>query len=296
MAIHPSAVIDPKAELDSSVEVGPFVTIEGPVCIGAGTRVRPQAYISGWTQIGQRCDIHPQAVVGHLPQDFHYQGERTYCRIGDEVVIREGSTVHRGTQPESATVIGDGCVLLAYSHVAHNCQLGRRVKIYNMSLLSGHAEIDDDAIVSGYSLVHQFCRVGRLAYVAGASIINKDLPPFMIGYGENTVVNHNAVGLRRAGLDRQTVQEIRDAYRILYRSGLPFRIAVARLAETVTTQEGRELVEFVSVESKLGYCKASTNHSRRIKEAELPDDDIDHPGQQPLEPRPAPAPLKGLNR
>ena len=176
MAIHPSAVIDPKAELDSSVEVGPFVTIEGPVCIGAGTRVRPQAYISGWTQIGQRCDIHPQAVVGHLPQDFHYQGERTYCRIGDEVVIREGSTVHRGTQPESATVIGDGCVLLAYSHVAHNCQLGRRVKIYNMSLLSGHAEIDDDAIVSGYSLVHQFCRVGRLAYVAGASIINKDLP------------------------------------------------------------------------------------------------------------------------
>jgi UDP-N-acetylglucosamine acyltransferase len=262
MAIHPTAVIDPSAEIDSSVEIGPYVVIEGPVQIGPGTRVLTHAYLCGWTTIGSGCEIHPFAVVGNLPQDFHYEGERSYCRIGDRVVIREGATVHRGTQPESTTVIGDACFLMAYAHVGHNCELGTGVKVYNMAALSGHVEIADGAIVSGYALVHQFVRIGRLAFIAGAARVTMDVPPFMTCYGESTILQHNVVGMRRAGYARDEVLEIRQAFRLLYRSGKTFRAATEALTQTVHTRAGQELARFLAGESRRGYCAANTSRRR----------------------------------
>ncbi len=277
MAIHPTAIIDPNAELDPTAEIGPYVIIEGPVRIGAETRVRGHAHLSGWTEIGERCDIYPFTSVGNLPQDFHYTGERSYCRIGNEVIIREGVTIHRGTQPESATVVGDGCFLLATSHIAHNCRLGARVKVHNMAALAGHVEVDDEATISAYAAAHQFVRIGKLAFLAGQGRIGMDVPPFMIAYGDSTIVQHNVIGMRRAGYDRAALQDIRQAYRTLYRSGLTFRKAVARLAETVRTDAGRTLLAFVQLESKRGYCGSSTSHRSSRPAREDGDADTDPP-------------------
>jgi len=268
MAIHPTAIIDPKAELHSTVQIGPYVVIEGPVKIAADTQVRAHAYISGWTEIGERCDIHPLAVVGHFPQDFHHKGERSYTKIGNGVVIREAATIHRGTQPESSTVIGDECFLLTYSHVGHNCVLGRGVKVYNMVAVSGHVEIDDNAILSGYSLVHQFVRIGSLAFIAAATRVAMDVPPFMTAYGESTVIGHNVIGMRRAGYTREDIHEIRQAYRTLYRCGLPFTKAVDQLAETMKTRAGHQLLAFLRHDSRRGYCAAGTTRHRTRFQAE----------------------------
>ncbi|HOA72773.1 MAG TPA: acyl-ACP--UDP-N-acetylglucosamine O-acyltransferase [Phycisphaerae bacterium] len=265
MAIHPTAVIDRQAEVDTTVQIGPYVVVEGPVRIGAGTNIRAHAYLSGWTQIGENCEIHPFAVVGHFPQDFHYSGERSYCRIGNRVVIREGATVHRGTQPESATVIGDECLLMAYSHIGHNCELGKGAKVYNNALLAGHVEVGDNAIVSGACLVHQFTRIGKLAFIAGGARIGMDVPPFFMAYGESTVVQHNIVGMRRAGYCPADIREIRQAFRTLYRSGRLFRAAVTELAGTVRTQAGRELLAFLQAESRRGFCAAGKSSRSRLR-------------------------------
>ena len=261
MPIHPSAVVDPQAEIDPEADIGPFVIIEGPVRIGAGTRVRGSAYLSGWTEIGRGCDIHPFTTVGNLPQDFRYDGERSYCKIGDGVVIREGATIHRGTQPESSTVIGDECLLMTYCHLGHNVRLGRRVKVQHMAALGGHVEADDDVIISTYALANQFIRIGKLGFLSGNGRIGMDVPPFMIAYGDSTIIQHNVVGMRRAGYDAASLRDIRQAYRTLYRSGLTFGKAVARLAETVETDAGRELLSFVQVDSRRGYC--GPGNSRR---------------------------------
>jgi UDP-N-acetylglucosamine acyltransferase len=264
MAIHPTAVIDKLAEIDKTAEIGPYVVIEGPVRIGANTRLRAHAYLSGWTQIGEDCEIHPFAIVGHLPQDFHFSGERSYCTVGNRVVIREGATVHRGTQPESYTIIGDECFLMTYSHVGHNCVLSKGCKIYNMVALSGHVEVGENAIVSGYSLIHQFARIGKLGFVAGGARVTMDVPPFFMAYGESTVVQHNLIGMRRAGYGPEDIQEIRQAFRTLYRSGKGFRDAVQQLASDVRTPAGRELVAFLQAESRRGICAAGRSNRRRI--------------------------------
>src|SRR5262245_61011695 len=162
MPIHPTAVIDPKAKIAKSADIGPYVIVEGPVEIGEDVKLYPPVYLSGWTQIGDRCVIHPGAVVGHLPQDFHYSGERSYCRIGSGTIIREFASIHRGTQPESWTILGENCFILGYAHIGHNCELGRGVKLYNCAALSGHVIVGDNAIISGYSLIHQFVRIGAM--------------------------------------------------------------------------------------------------------------------------------------
>ncbi|UCD30433.1 MAG: acyl-ACP--UDP-N-acetylglucosamine O-acyltransferase, partial [Planctomycetota bacterium] len=261
MAIHPTAIIDSMAKIDSTANIGPYTVIEGPVTIGANTQIRAHAYINGTTEIGNNCDIHPFAVVGNYPQDFHYQDKPSYCKIGNNVVIREGATIHRGTQPESSTIINDECFLMAYSHVGHNCILGKGVKIYNMAALSGHVEVGDNAIVSGYSVIHQFVRIGSLAFIAAAARVGMDVPPFFMCYGESTIVQHNAIGMKRSGYDNNSITEIRQAYRTLYRSGLTFRKAVAQLGQTAKTEAGRQLLEFISAESKRGYCAGGV-HSR----------------------------------
>jgi len=242
MAIHPTAIVDRAAEIDPTAEIGPYVIVEGPVRVGPGTRVLAHVHLSGWTTIGAECEIHPFAVVGNLPQDFHYEGQRSYCRIGDRVVIREGATVHRGTQPETETVVGDECFLMAYAHVGHNCVLGTGAKVYNMAALSGHVELAEGAIVSGYALVHQFVRIGKLAFISAAARVTMDVPPFMSCFGESTIVQHNVVGMRRAGYGQDEILEIRQAFRTLYRSGKLFRAAVEQLAGEVRTPAGARIL------------------------------------------------------
>ncbi len=265
MPIHPTAVIDRQAEIDPTAEIGAYVVVEGPVRIGARTTVRPHAYLCGWTTVGCDCDIHAFAAVGDLPQDFHYNGERSYCRIGDKVNIREGVSIHRGSQPESATIIGDECFLMAYSHVGHNCELGRGVKITNLSALGGHVQIGDLAIVSGSCVAHQFVRIGKLAFVAGGCRVTMDAPPFFTIYGDSTVVTHNVVGMRRAGYDAESLREIRSSLRLLYRSGQGFRQALAELIPRVQTPAGRELVAFLQEPSRRGICSGGQPHRQRVR-------------------------------
>jgi len=263
MAIHPTAIIDPQAEISETAEIGPYVIIEGPVEVGADTQIRAHAYINGWTKIGSNCDIHPYTVVGNLPQDFHYDGERSYCKIGNNVTIREGATVHRGTQPESSTILGDECYLMAYAHVGHNCILGKGVKVYNMVAISGHVEVDDYVIISGYSLVHQFVRIGTLAFCAPGSRVTMDVPPFCMVSHEAEIINHNVIGMRRLGYDQDAIQEVREAFRTLYRSGMTFRKAVEHLEQTVHSQAAKILVDFIKVDSKRGYCTGRTRYRNR---------------------------------
>jgi UDP-N-acetylglucosamine acyltransferase len=193
-------------------------------------------------------------VVGNVPQDRDYAGERTYCVIGDRTIIREGASVHRGTGAETSTIIGNDCMLMATAHVGHNCRLGEGVIVTNGSMLGGHVSVGDGANVSGRVAVHQFVRVGELVMIAGLTRLTMDVPPYFLCSGDSTCVGINAVGLRRAGMPADQIQDVKQAYRILYRSGLPFREAVARLGERVTTDAGRRIIAFVRAESKRGYC------------------------------------------
>jgi UDP-N-acetylglucosamine acyltransferase len=252
MPIHPNAVVDPKAELAADVDVGPFAVIEGPVVIGEGTRIYPNAYISGWTTIGRRCEIHPGAVVGHVPQDFHFGGERSYCRIGDGTIIRECASIHRGTQPESSTELGRECFILGYAHVGHNCLLGDRVKVYNNTALAGHVEVGSDAIISGYCLVHQFGRIGTRVMVGSGSIVVQDIPPFLAYASGHGLFGTNTIGMKRAELPAASIREIGELYRLLFRSGKMFTAALSDAERMATTPEGKHLIAFCRGPSKRG--------------------------------------------
>lgn len=253
MPIHPSAIIDRRAEIDPSADIGPYVVIDGSVRIGARCRLLAGAYVSGWTDIGADVELHPHAVVGHLPQDFHFGGERSYCRIGDGTIIREGATIHRGTQPESTTEVGKGCFLLAYSHIGHNCVLADGVKVYNNALIAGHVEIGANAIISGNCVVHQFVRIGDFVMVGGLSAIEQDIAPYFAFARDHGCYSVNLVGLRRSKLfSAEEIAEARLAYRILYRSGLLPARATERLAECATTRTGQRILEFVRSPSKRG--------------------------------------------
>lgn len=253
MPIHASAVIDRQAEISESAQIGPFVVIEGPVRIGPRVRLHAGVFVSGWTEIEEGCEIHPHCVIGHLPQDFHFGGERSFCRIGAGTVIREHSTIHRGTQPESWTTIGKNCLLLVGAHVAHNCEVGDNVKLYNNSLLAGHVTVMDNAIVSAAAMVHQFVRVGEYSFTAGGARVLKDLPPYLVAAFESTCVSYNAIGLRRSGaFTSDEISEIRKVFRGLFRTRLPFTQAAENLRREVSTRTGRRILDFCAEKSQRG--------------------------------------------
>ena len=256
MSIHPTAIVDSKAEIDATAEVGPYVVIDGPVRIGAGTRVYPHAYLTGHTEIGANCRIHPGAVVGHEPQDLAYEGAETYCRIGDETIIREGATIHRGTGAGSATEVGKRCFIMAGAHVGHNCHIGDDVKITNGAMLGGHVQVGDGAFLSGNAGVHQFVRVGELVMVGGMQPLLMDAPPYFL-VAKGRCAGINVVGLRRAGFTPEQRADVKLAYRILYRSGAPFREAVERMADEVTTEAGQRIVAFLRAPSRRGIVSAT---------------------------------------
>ncbi len=231
--IHPSAVVDPGAELDGSVEVGAFTIIGPGVEIGAGTRVGPHVVLRGPSRIGRDNRIFQFTSIGEDPQDKKYGGEPTRLEIGDRNRIREFATVHRGTvQDEGVTRIGNDNLLMAYTHVAHDCRIGDNVIMANAASLGGHVHIEDWAILGGFTIVHQFCRIGAHSFCAMGSVLSKGVPPYV------TVAGHpaeprgiNSEGLRRRGFTREAIQAIKRGYRIIYQSDLRLEDALERIRE-----------------------------------------------------------------
>ncbi len=254
MAIHPTAVIDPRAEIDGEVEIGPYVVIDGPVKIKRRTRVMAHVYITGWTEVGEGNEIHPGAVLGDAPQDLAYRGEESYLRIGDRNIFREHVQLHRGTAPASSTVIGNDNFLMAGSHVAHNCKLGDHVVLANGALLGGYVEVGDRAFISGHCVVHQFVRVGELSLMRGLSGASKDVPPYSIVDWQHRVRGVNSVGLKRAGFDERRIREIKEAFRLLFRKGRNLSLAVKEIeSRENNSADVLALLEFIK-SSKRGVC------------------------------------------
>jgi len=236
MLIHPSALIDSKANLDSSVEVGPYAIIGPDVNIGAGTKVGPHVVISGHTTIGKDNDFHAFSSIGGPPQDKKYAGEVTYLEIGDRNLVREFCTFNSGTvQDRGVTRIGSDNWFLAYVHIAHDCTVGSNTIFSNNAALAGHVEIGDWVIMSGFSAVHQFCKIGAHAFVGMNTSLTQDVPPFVLLSG-NPAVAHgvNLEGLKRRGFDREQLNAIRQAYKSLYKSGLTLDEAKSALDEQIS--------------------------------------------------------------
>jgi UDP-N-acetylglucosamine acyltransferase len=262
VTIHSTAFIDPRAIIDPSAVIGPNVVIDGPVEVGPLCRVAASAVILGNTRIGAGCQIHSHAVIGDIPQDHAFDGSESYCQIGDECTIREGATIHRGTAPGSATIVGDRCFLMTNAHVAHNCELGNDVTLVSGSLLAGYVRVGARAVISGNAAVHQFVRIGELAMISGLGKVCQDVPPFFMTDREGAVVGENRVGLMRAGLTALERKEIKAAHRIIYRSGLGRQAILDYLCGYVTTDAGHRLLDFLAVTSKRGLTR-DTSRLRR---------------------------------
>jgi len=256
MPIHPTALISPKAELDSSVEVGPNVIIEEHVKIGAGTRIWANAYLTGHTEIGANNEIHIGAVIGHEPQDLKFDRTcRSYLRIGDRNVFREHCNVHRGTEPESTTIIGNDCYIMATAHVGHNCVIGNNVIVCNCALLAGYVHVGDSAFISGGVVIHQFTHVGRLAMFSGNARVSMDVPPFTLAAERNEIRALNLVGLRRAKMSREALGELKKLFQLFYGSSLNGTQALQEASRegAFRSAEAREFIEFVRT-SPNGIC------------------------------------------
>lgn len=257
MTIHPTACIEPGAVLGEQVQVGPFAYIAKDTHIGDHCVIGPHASILPYTTLGAGCHVHGGAVLGDLPQDLAFKPENiSYVTIGERTVLREGVTVHRGTRAGTVTEVGDDCLFMANSHVGHNCKVGNRVIMANGALLGGYAQVGDRAFISGNCSVHQFARVGRLAMLSGNTAATKDVPPFCMtrSSSTSTLMGLNVVGLRRAGLTSQERQTLKDAFRILFRSGLMLSTATAQLRQTSDSPLVLELCEFIET-SERGICK-----------------------------------------
>ncbi len=230
--IHPSAVIDADCEIAEGVSIGPFSVIGAGVKIGRGTSVASHVVIQGKTTIGEENRIFQFSSIGEIPQDKKYSGEDTLLRIGDRNTIREYATIHRGTaQDQGITSIGNDNLLMAYTHVAHDCMLKDHIVMSNGSSLAGHVDIDDYAILSGFTLVHQFCSIGAHCFTAMGTAINRDVPPYLLVSGSPAIPRGvNSEGLKRSGFDAETVRLIKDAYKLLYHSGLKLDEAAEQIA------------------------------------------------------------------
>lgn len=255
MAIHPTAIVDPKAELAEGVEVGPYALIGPQVVIGEGTVIGPHVVLEGRTTIGKRCRIFAGAVLGGPPQDFKYQGEPSGLVIGDDNLLREYVTIHRATGEGENTQVGNGNMLMAYSHIGHNCQVGNEVQMANQVGISGHVAIEDRVVIGGLVGVHQFVRLGKLAMIGGYSKVAQDAPPFMLVDGRpSKVYGLNVRGLRRAGIPAEVRDSLKQAYRLIYRSNLNVSQAIEQIEATLpNSDELRYLVDFLR-NSKHGYA------------------------------------------
>lgn len=230
--IHPTALVDPSAELEEGVTIGPYSIIGPDVAIGRATKIGSHVLIERDTTVGAECSIHKGAVLGSDPQDLKYAGERTQLVIGDRTVIREYATLNRGTAALGSTRVGDDCLLMAYTHVAHDCHLGDHVILSNAVNMGGHVQIGDWVIVGGLTPIHQFVRIGEHAFVGGASRVAKDIPPYVKAAGHPLqLYGLNSVGLQRRGYPEEVRRELKRAYRLFYGSSHNTSQALARARE-----------------------------------------------------------------
>jgi UDP-N-acetylglucosamine acyltransferase len=255
IVISPTARIHPDARIGADVSIGDFCVIESDVEIGAGCCLEPYVYVKRWTTLGERNVVSAGTVLGTDPLDKNFGGGRSYLRIGNGNQIREHYTISRGTQPESATEIGDDNYIMTSGHIAHNCKIGNRTVICSCALLAGYVDVEDQAFISGGVVVHQYSKIGRLAMIGGNTRVNSDVPPFFLYSGFNvTAMGLNMVGLKRAGFKHTDVSALKKAYQLLYRSGLKLADALARIEVEIATPEARHLVDFVR-RSERGICR-----------------------------------------
>jgi UDP-N-acetylglucosamine acyltransferase len=256
--VHPSAIVDTKAQLGEGVWVGPHCVVSGKSAIGRNTRLEGNIQILGLTEIGESCRFSPFSVIGGEPQDVGYRQEETRVRIGDRNVFREFITIHRGTvKGGGETVIGNDGYFMAYSHIAHDCRVGNKVVFTNAATLAGHVSIDDFATISAFSAVHQFCRVGKYAYIGGFTVVTQDVVPFAKVAGMRPVLFYgfNAIGLRRQGFSRERIQVVKEVFRLLFHSDLNTNQAIEKIQAQIPAGEDRdEVIRFVQ-SSKRGIIK-----------------------------------------
>lgn len=253
--IHPTAIVDPAARIDDDVEVGPFSVIGPQAVIGEKTIVQSHVVIEGEVLIGSGNFVGHGAVIGASPQDVSFSPERkTKVEIGNNNIIREYCTIHRGTVEGSSTKIGDKNFLMAGAHIGHNCEIGNNVIIANNCLLAGFVQVDDGAFLGGGSTFHQFMHIGRLVMVQGSSAFGKDLPPFVIAAERNSVFGVNVVGLRRAGFSAKDREEIKAAFKLIYLSALNIGEAIEKASTMKFAGPAREFLDFVANAKKRGIC------------------------------------------
>jgi UDP-N-acetylglucosamine acyltransferase len=247
MLIHPSAIISPKAKLAQGVAIGPFSVIGDQVTIGADTKVGAHCVIEGNTTIGKNCELFTGAVVGSRPQDLKFKGEKVFLEIGNNNIIREYCTLNPGTGEGSKTIVGDDNLLMAYSHVAHDCRVGSGCVLANNSTLAGHVSIEDKAVIGGIVAIHQFVRIGMLAIIGGCSKVVQDIPPFSTCDGHPArVYGLNLIGLRRKGISHDSIKKIDQAFKLIFNSGLSAKHALERVVKEIEqTEEIIYLVNFV---------------------------------------------------
>ncbi|MCK4224675.1 MAG: acyl-ACP--UDP-N-acetylglucosamine O-acyltransferase [candidate division Zixibacteria bacterium] len=256
MEIHPTAIIHKEANLADDVEVGPFSIINEGAVIGTGTQINSHVLIDTRTIIGENCKIHHGAVLGTLPQDLKFEGEKTHLTIGDETVIREYATLNRGTSYRKKTVVGKNCFIMAYAHIAHDCLLGDHVILANSVNLAGHIEIGDYAIIGGVVPVHQFVKIGAHSIVGGGFRVQKDVCPYALvaGYPLKTV-GLNRIGLQRRGFPEKTIQILERTFRILFKSKLNTSQAIEKIkTEVELIPEVQTILDFIE-KSERGIIK-----------------------------------------
>lgn len=255
MSVHPTAIVSAEATRAPDVKIGPYAVIEGRVTLGPGCMIHTHATLRGPLTMGARNAVHPHATIGDWPQDRKFTGDPSEVVIGDDNIFREGVTIHRATGLNNRTTIGSRNYFMVNSHVGHNCTVANDVTLVNGAVLGGHVQVADKAIIGAYSAVHQFCRVGRLAMLSNLAGLSVDMPPFFISMATNKLTQLNAVGLRRSGMSRESINAIRQAFQLAFRNSTrPIARALADLPpELLAVPEVREIVDFLK-SSKRGIA------------------------------------------
>lgn len=255
--IHATSIIEPRAEIDTDVDIGPFCIIRNGVKIKKGTRVISNVIIEGSTEIGEQCTIYPFSSIGFPPQDLKYHGEDTKLVIGNNNTIREYTTIHRASvKGDGFTVVGDNNFLMAYVHIAHDCKVGSNIIMANAATLGGHVVVEDFVVLGGLAAAHQFTRIGKYAMIGGLSGIVQDIPPYMIASGPRaTLFGPNTIGLKRHGFSEAAIASIKKAYKILFRENLTLKEALDKIqADLPPSEELKHLVDFIN-QNKRGICR-----------------------------------------
>ncbi|MDD3845832.1 MAG: acyl-ACP--UDP-N-acetylglucosamine O-acyltransferase [Syntrophorhabdaceae bacterium] len=254
--IHPTAIVDRNAQIAEDVEIGPYCIIEGGAEIAAGSRLESHVVVQGNTAIGEGCIVSPFASIGGPPQDIGYKYEPTRVVIGRNNTIKEYVTINRGTaKGGGVTRIGDNNFIMAYAHIAHDCKVGNHIIMANGATLAGHVEVSDFVIFSGLCAVHQFCRVGKYAFISGLTGIPKDVPPFVIAAGDRAkLYGLNLVGLERRNFSKDELTKLKRAYRLLFRSALPLKTSLKIIREELDGDNIGYLIEFIESSTR-GICR-----------------------------------------